>query len=241
MGPQHALFPPPLLPVHPHHPSTTQGRPGSHRYVLLIEFCVIQEQSKHAVLKGEHASEWEPAAQAGGVATGTQLLPGRKEKTVPMMGFHRRALERLTQHDGMWQGSLLSFRLKLAKGHIREGCRVLSRRTYLLHRAPKHHCPGFVIPDTGCTLLSLCYRLKELELGLLALLLEKLALTRQAPGPGRHCKQTSQHICQGDCGQRNLTGEEDGTSVREGWGDSNPQPFSCNWCSGRERNINPIS
>lgn len=62
-----------------------QGRPGSHRHVPLIEFCVIREQSKHTVLKGEHAREWE-AAQAGGVVTGTQLLLSRKEKTVPRMG-----------------------------------------------------------------------------------------------------------------------------------------------------------
>lgn len=52
----------------------------------------------------------------------------------------------------------------------------------------------------AATLLSPCYRLKELELGLLALLLEKLlpslskavkarALSGQAPSPGRHCNR----------------------------------------------------
>lgn len=42
----------------------------------------------------------------------------------------------------------------------------------------------------AATLLSPCYRFKELKLGLLALLLEKLlpslTLSRQAPSPGRH-------------------------------------------------------
>lgn len=87
---------------------------------------------------------------------------------------------------------LLSSRLKLAKGHSRD-----------LHRAPKHHCSGFVIPVSltlAAMLLSPCYRPKELELGLLILLLEKLlpsltkavkarALSRQAPSPGRHCNR----------------------------------------------------
>lgn len=96
----------------------------------------------------------------------------------------------------------MSFRLELAKGHSREGCGIQTRKTYLLHRAPNHHCPGFVIPASltlAATLLSPCYRHKELELGLLALLLETpaqpkavkaRALTRLAPGLG-HCKQTS--------------------------------------------------
>lgn len=42
----------------------------------------------------------------------------------------------------------------------------------------------------AATLLSPCYRFKELKLGLLALQLEKLlpslTLSRQAPSPGRH-------------------------------------------------------
>ena len=52
----------------------------------------------------------------------------------------------------------------------------------------------------AATLLSPCYRLKELELGLLALLLKKVlpslmkvvkarAPCRQAPSPGRHCNR----------------------------------------------------
>lgn len=92
---------------------------------------------------------------------------------------------------------LLSFRLKLANS--RDGCGELTR-TSQGTKTPLLWLCDACIPDTGCYLLSPCYRFKELELGLLALLLEKLlpsltkavkarALSRQAPSPGRHCNR----------------------------------------------------
>lgn len=91
----------------------------------------------------------------------------------------------------------------------------------------------------AATLLSPCYRFKELKLGLLALQLEKLlpslTLSRQAPSPGRHYNRQVSTSVRVTVGREIVQEKKMGPQGRI---DSNSQAFSHNWCGGMESNIN---